>query len=62
LPGWTAISDFTISRHTAAGLLIAQGAHPKEIQALGAQLDAKIEVVCRQARGSGGENVVHPPS
>jgi len=57
-------------RHTAAGLLIAQGAHPKEIQArlghasitttlntyghlwpsLGAQLDAKIKVVFRQAR------------
>jgi integrase len=58
-------------RHTAAGLLIAQGAHPKEIQArlghasitttlntyghlwpsLGAQLDAKIELVFREAHG-----------
>ena len=69
-------------RHTAAGLLIAQGAHPKEIQArlghasitttlntyghlwpsLGAQLDAKIEAVFRQARAECGENVVQQPS
>lgn len=58
-------------RHACAGLLIAQGAHPKEIQArlghasitttlntyghlwtsLGAQLDAKIERVFREAQG-----------
>jgi integrase len=65
-------------RHSCAGLLIAQGVHPKEIQArlghasitttlntyghlwpsLGAQLDAKIESVYRQARNRSGENVV----
>jgi integrase len=59
-------------RHSCAGLLIAQGVHPKEIQArlghasitttlntyghlwpsLGAQLDAKIENVYREARGA----------